>query len=66
MIALKDGTCVDVKVGDEEGDPVFYITDILPHLAQEQVTKTIAEGFPAENLNLLVGGIPVKDEERTR
>lgn len=64
VIALKDGTCVDVKVGDEEGDPVFYITDILPHLAQEQVTKTIAEGFPAENLNLLVGGIPVKDEEK--
>ena len=64
VIVLKDGTSVDVKVGDEQGDPVFYITDLLPHLSQEQVTKTIGEGFLAENLNLLVGGIPVKDEEK--
>ena len=64
VVALKDGSKVTVKVGEEESDPVFYITDLLPHLAQEQVTKTIAEGFPAENLNLLVGGIPVKDDEK--
>ena len=43
---------------------MFYITDLLPHLSQEQVTKTIGEGFLAENLNLLVGGIPVKGEEK--
>lgn len=64
VIALKDGSKVTVRVGEEESDPVFYITDLLPHLSQEQVTKTIAEGFPAENLNLLVGGIPVKDDDK--
>lgn len=64
VVALKDGSKVTVKVGEEESDPVFYITDLLPHLSQEQVTKTIAEGFPAENLNLLVGGIPVKDDDK--
>ena len=47
VIALKDGSKVTVRVGEEESDPVFYITDLLPHLSQEQVTKTIAEGFPA-------------------
>lgn len=56
VVALKDGTNVTVRVGEDENDPVFYITDLLPHLSQEQVTKTIADGFPAENLNLLVGG----------
>ena len=64
VVALKNGKVVNICVGEEEGDPYFYITDLLPHLSQEQVTKTIADGFPAENLNLLVGGIPVKDGDK--
>lgn len=64
VIVLKDGSKVDVKVGENDNDPVFYITDLLPHLSQELNTKTIASGFEAENLNLLVGGIPVKDEDK--
>lgn len=64
VIALKDGSVINVNVGENENDPVFYITDLLPHLSQELNTKTIASGFEAENLNLLVGGIPVKDEEK--
>ena len=64
VVALKDGRVVSVNVGEEEGEPYFYITDLLPHLSQEQVTKTIADGFPAENLNILVGGIPARDEEK--
>lgn len=64
VIVLKDGRKVDVKVGENDNDPVFYITDLLPHLSQELNTKTIASGFEAENLNLLVGGIPVKDEDK--
>lgn len=64
VIALKDGSVINVNVGENENDPVFYITDLLPHLSQELNSKTIASGFEAENLNLLVGGIPVKDEEK--
>lgn len=64
VIVLKDGTKIDVKVGENENDPIFYITDLLPHLSQELNTKTIGAGFEAENLNLLVGGIPVKDDEK--
>lgn len=64
VIVLKDGRKVDVKVGENDNDPVFYITDLLPHLSQELNTKTIASGFEAENLNLLVGGIPVKDVDK--
>ena len=64
VVALKDGRVVSINVGEEEGEPYFYITDLLPHLSQEQVTKTIADGFPAENLNILVGGIPARDEEK--
>ncbi len=64
VVSLKDGRNVNICVGEEEGDPYFYITDLLPHLAQEQATKTIAEGFPAENLNILVGGIPAKDADK--
>lgn len=63
VIVLKDGTKVEVKVGEDDSDPVFYITDLLPHLSQELNTKTIADGFSAENLNLLIGGIPAKGEE---
>lgn len=64
VVSLKNGRKVNICVGEEEGDPYFYITDLLPHLAQEQETKTIAEGFPAENLNILVGGIPAKDADK--
>ena len=64
VVALKNGKVVNICVGEEEGDPYFYITDLLPHLSQEQATKTIADGFPAENLNILVGGIPAKDVDK--
>lgn len=64
VIALKNGETVDVTIGEDDKDPVFYITDLLPHLSQELNKKTIAEGFEAENLNIIVGGIPVQDEEK--
>lgn len=64
VVMLKNGEKVQIKVGESEQDPVFYITDLLPHLSQELNKATIGEGFQAENLNLLVGGIPVKGEEK--
>lgn len=64
VIVKKDGTVVDVCIGEEENDPVFYITDLLPHLSQEIMPKSVREAFPAENLNIIVGGVPVEGEEK--
>lgn len=63
-VVLKDGSKINISVGEKDSDPVFYISDILPHLGQEQARKTIAEGFEAENLNIIVGGIPVDGEDK--
>lgn len=63
VIVLADGTTVNVCIGEEENDPVFYINDLLPHLAQDQSRKTLGEAISGESLNLLVGGQPVVGEE---
>ena len=54
-VAKKDGTTVDIKIGDEVGDPVFYINDLLPHLAKDQSAKPLNQAIPAESLNILLG-----------
>ena len=57
----KDGTVVKVAVGEEEADPVFYITDLLIHLAGKQMQKKAAEVIEGENLDILIGSRPLKD-----
>ena len=64
VVVKQDGTVVDVVIGEDETDPVMYITDLLPHLARAQGTKTINEVFQAEKLNILVGSRPVDGEEK--
>ena len=64
VVVKQDGTVVDVVVGEDESDPVMYITDLLPHLARAQGGKTINEVFQAEKLNILVGSRPVDGEEK--
>ena len=64
VVVKQDGTVVDVVVGEDETDPVMYITDLLPHLARAQGGKTINEVFQAEKLNILVGSRPVDGEEK--
>ncbi|MBD5092124.1 MAG: aminopeptidase [Clostridiales bacterium] len=64
VVVLKNGNKVNVNIGESESDPVFYITDLLPHLSQDQYKQTISEGFQAENLNLLIGGIPAAGEDK--
>ena len=59
VISLKDGSTVNVCVGEDESDPVFYITDLLPHLSQEYNEKTVSSAFKGENLNVLIGGMPL-------
>ncbi|MBR6472266.1 MAG: aminopeptidase [Firmicutes bacterium] len=62
VIVKADGSKLQVKFG--EGDePKFVITDLLPHLGRRQAEKPMAEAIPAENLNLLIGSVPVTDPE---
>lgn len=62
-VILKDGTAVKVRIGDEPEDPIFCVTDLLPHLDKAQVKKPVAEAFSGEALNLLIGCQPFQDEE---
>ena len=66
VVALKSGETVDVVIGREAGDPRFVITDLLPHLAQDQMKKTLAEGITGEGLNILIGSTPYDDEGKDR
>ena len=61
VICKKDGTTVQVSIGEDNGDPRFVITDLLPHLAQRQVTKKLTEAFDGENLDLLIGSRPLAE-----
>lgn len=63
VVINKDGEKINVVIGEEENDPVFFITDLLPHLAKDQMAKTMAEGITGEGLNVLIGSIPYKDDE---
>ncbi len=63
VFALKDGKCIDVSIGEDESDPKFVVNDLLPHLAVEQSKRTLAEGIKGEELNVLVGSHPFKDDE---
>ena len=66
VVAKKDGTVVNVAVGEDPQDPVFCISDLLPHLAREQLTKEASKVIEGEMLDVLVGGRPVcvKDGEK--
>ena len=62
VIAKANGERINVVIGEEESDPIFTITDLLPHLAQEQLEKKLSNGIEGEALNLLVGSIPYDGE----
>ncbi len=63
VVALKDGSMVEVSVGADPEDPRFTIGDLLPHLAADQSKKPLGEAIPAESLNILVGSRPFPDDE---
>ncbi len=63
VIIKADGTRVNVKIGEEEGEPKFVISDILPHLGAEQGKRTLSEGIKGEELNVIVGSRPFKSDE---
>ena len=63
MVAKRDGTTVTVTIGEDPDDPVFCVTDLLPHLAKEQDKKTAAKLFDAEKFHILIGSLPFKDDK---
>ena len=63
VVAKKDGSVIDVTIGEAEEDPVLYITDLLIHLAGKQMEKTAAKVIEGENLDILVGSRPLKELE---
>ena len=65
VIVKTNGEKIEVNIGEDEKDPIFTITDLLPHLAQEQMDKKLKNGIDGEDLNLLIGSIPYKDEKVT-
>jgi len=63
-VAVKsDNTVVDICIGEDEDEPIFYISDLLPHLAKDQMGRTMADGITGEGLNIIVGSEPYREEE---
>ena len=61
-IVKADGSTVDVCIGEDGDDPVFYISDLLPHLAKDQMGRTLGDAITGESLNLIAGSIPYRDD----
>ena len=64
VVVKKDGTKVEVNIGEKDTDPVFCVTDLLIHLAGQQMEKNVAKVIEGENLDILVGSIPLEDKEK--
>jgi len=63
MVVKEDGSKIEISIGEKEDDPVFYISDILPHLGKKQMEKKMKEAINAQHLNLVVGSIPLNEDE---
>ena len=64
VVCKKDGTTIQVVIGEDDQDPVVGITDLLVHLSADQMTKTAAKVIEGEDLNVLIGSMPLKDTEK--
>ncbi len=62
IIVKADGTTVNVCIGEDDSDPLFYINDLLPHLGHDDDAKPLGSAIPGEKLNILVGSRPLGDE----
>lgn len=65
VIIKANGEKININIGEDENDPIFTITDLLPHLAMEQMERKLKEGISGEDLNLLIGSIPYNSEKET-
>ncbi len=64
VVVKKDGTSLPIVIGEDEDDPVVGISDLLIHLAQDQMGKKLSEGVSGEDLDIILAGRPLKDEEK--
>ena len=64
VIVKTNGDTIEINIGENEEDPIFTITDLLPHLAQEQMEKKLKNGIDGEDLSLLIGSIPLTDGDK--
>ncbi len=63
VFAKKDGSVVEVSIGEEDSEPKFVVNDLLPHLAAEQSKRTLSQGIKGEELNVLIGSYPFRSDE---
>ena len=63
VVVNGDGETVEVSIGEDESDPLFYINDLLPHLSERQVKEPLGTAIAGETLNILIGGLPYDDPE---
>ena len=63
VVMKKNGEKVEISIGEKENDPVFVITDLLPHLAAKQNERKLPEGLKGEELNIIIGSVPFQDEK---
>lgn len=63
VVAKKDGSVVNVVIGEDEKDPVIGISDLLIHLSADQMNKKLSNGVEGEDLNILVGSMPIEDKD---
>ena len=66
VVVKPSGDKIEINIGEDKDDPIFTITDILPHLAQKQYEKKIGEAIEGESLNLLIGSIPSNDSDSVK
>lgn len=63
VVVKPTGEKVDICIGEDENEPVFTITDLLPHLAQEQMEKKLKDGISGEDLNIIIGSMPYNEKD---
>ena len=66
VVVKKDGTAINIVIGEDENDPIFCISDLLPHLASKYSAQKLSEAFDAEKLNVIAGNIPFDDAEKEK
>ncbi len=63
VVTRADGSTIDIVIGEDESDPIFYIDDLLPHLGGDQASKPLGSAIPGESLNILLGTLEYKDDK---
>ncbi len=66
VVAMKDGTVTELSIGEDEDEPVFFVSDLLIHLSQEQMKKTAATVVEGEDLDLVIGSMPLRIDAETK